>query len=59
VPDTVVLVLEADALALVVADEEDELDELEQAAAASPRHAIPSAAATRLRDDRKVSIPRR
>jgi hypothetical protein len=62
VPDTVVLVLEADALALalalVVADE-DELDELEQAAAASPRHAIPSAAATRLRDDRKVSIPRR
>jgi hypothetical protein len=55
----VVLVLEADALALVVADEEDELDELEQAAAASPRHAIPSAAATRLRDDRKVSIPRR
>jgi hypothetical protein len=57
----VVLVLEADALALapVVADEEDELDELEQAAAASPRHAIPSAAATRLRDDGKVSIPRR
>jgi hypothetical protein len=59
VPDTVVLVLDGDALALVVADEEDELDELEQAAAASPRHAIPSTAATRLRDDGKVSIPRR
>jgi len=54
-------VLEADALALglVVADEEDELDELEHAAAASPMHAMPSAAAIRLRDDRKVSIPRR
>jgi hypothetical protein len=61
VPDTVVLVLDGDALALalVVADEEDELDELEQAAAASPRHAIPSTAATRLRDDGKVGIPRR
>jgi hypothetical protein len=59
VPDTVVLVLEADALALVVADEEDELDELEQAAAASPMHAMPSTAAIRLPDDRKVSIPRR
>jgi hypothetical protein len=52
VPDTVVLVLEADALALVVADEEDELDELEQAAAASPMHAMPSTAAKRLPDDR-------
>jgi hypothetical protein len=61
VPDTVVLVLEGDALALalVVADEEDELDELEQAAAASPMHAMPSTAAIRLPDDRKVSIPRR
>jgi hypothetical protein len=61
VPDTVVLVLEADALAfaLVVADEEDEPDELEQAAAASPTHAMPSTAAIRLPDDRKVSIPRR
>ena len=62
-PDTVVLVLEGDelalALALVVADEEDELDELEQAAAASPMHAMPSTAAIRLPDDRKVSIPRR
>jgi hypothetical protein len=55
----VVLVLEGDALALVVADEEDELDELEQAAAASPMHAMPSTAAIRLPDDRKVSIPRR
>ena len=56
-PDTVVVVLEGDALALalalVVADEEDdELDELEQAAAASPMHAIPSTAAIRLPDDR-------
>jgi hypothetical protein len=61
VPDTVVLELEGDALALalVVADEEDELDELEQAAAASPMHAMPSTAATRLPDDRNVSIPRR
>jgi hypothetical protein len=59
VPDTVVLVLDGDALALVVADEEDELDELEQAAAASPMHAMPSTAAIRLPDDRKVSIPRR
>jgi hypothetical protein len=61
VPDTVVLELEGDALALalVVADEEDELDELEQAAAASPMHAMPSTAAIRLPDDRKVSIPRR
>jgi hypothetical protein len=60
VPDTVVLELEGDALALalVVADEEDELDELEQAAAASPMHAMPSTAATRLPDDRNVSIPR-
>ncbi|MFY9669213.1 MAG: hypothetical protein WAK44_14800 [Trebonia sp.] len=58
-PDTVVLVLDGDALALVVADEEDELDELEQAAAASPMHAMPSTAAIRLPDDRKVSIPRR
>jgi hypothetical protein len=54
-----VLVLEGDALALVGADEEDELDELEQAAAASPMHAMPSTAAIRLPDDRKVSIPRR
>jgi len=61
VPDTVVLELDGDALALalVVADEEDELDELEQAAAASPMHAMPSTAAIRLPDDRKVSIPRR
>jgi hypothetical protein len=59
VPDTVVLVLDGDALGLVVADEEDELDELEQAAAASPMHAMPSTAAIRLPDDRKVSIPRR
>jgi hypothetical protein len=54
VPDT--FVLEVDGLALVVADdEEDELDELEQAATVSPRHAMPSTAATRdprLRDDR-------
>jgi hypothetical protein len=54
VPDTVVVVLEGDALALalVVADEEDELDELEQAAAASPMHAMPSTAAKRRPDDR-------
>jgi hypothetical protein len=47
VPDTLVLELDELALALVVADdEEDELDELEQAATVSPRHAMPSTAAT-------------
>jgi hypothetical protein len=34
------------------------LGELEQAAAASPTHAMNTAAANRLLDDRKVSIPR-
>jgi hypothetical protein len=39
------------------ADEEDDEDEEElHAAAVTPRHAMPSTAATRLLDDRKVSI---
>ena len=38
-------------------DDEDEEDEEElHAAAVTPRHAMPSTAATRLLDDRKVSI---
>jgi hypothetical protein len=36
-------------------DEEDDEDEL-QAAAVRPRHAMPSTAATRLRDDRDMSM---
>jgi hypothetical protein len=59
VPDEVVALgvteLEADGLD----EEEDEDDgELLQAAAASPRQAMPIAAANRLFDDRKVSTPR-
>jgi hypothetical protein len=40
------------------ADEDDE-DELLQAAAATPRHAMPATTAVRLAVVRKVSIPRR
>jgi len=40
------------------ADEDDE-DELLQAAAVRPRHAMPATTASRLAEDRKVSIPRR
>ena len=40
------------------ADEDDE-DELLQAAAVTPRHAMPATTASRLAEDRKVSIPRR
>jgi hypothetical protein len=40
------------------ADEEDE-DELLQAAAVRPRHAMPATTANRLAEVRKVSIPRR
>jgi hypothetical protein len=44
---------------VLAAGELDELDELEdelQAAAVRPRHAMPSAAAIRRRDDRNVSM---
>jgi hypothetical protein len=58
VPDTLVFVLEVDGLALALADDEEELDELEQAAAASPMHAMPSTAANRRPEGRKVSITR-
>jgi hypothetical protein len=49
---------EADAVGVVVDEDEDD-GELLQAAAASPRHAMPNAAANRLLDDRNLSIPRR
>jgi hypothetical protein len=38
------------------ADEDDDEEEELQAAAVRPRHAMPSTAATRLLDDRKVSM---
>ena len=53
---------EVEALAAVVGELAGELlDELEQAAAASPMHAMPTVAANRVpgRGDRKVRIPRR
>jgi hypothetical protein len=66
VPDTVLLDALADEAAAVAGDDvaagaddededEDEEDEL-QAAAARPRQAMPSAAATRPRDDRNVGM---
>jgi hypothetical protein len=45
-----------DAGVLAAGDELDELEEELQAAAVRPRHAMPSAAATRRRDDRNVSM---
>lgn len=52
---------EADGLELALADDEelDDEDELEQAAAASPMHAMPSTAANRLLNGLRVSITRR
>jgi len=61
VPDTLVLdgladadAEEDDVAAGVEDDDEDEEDE--HAAAVKPRHAMPSTAATRLLDDRNVSM---
>jgi hypothetical protein len=45
-----------DAGVLAAGDEVDELEEELQAAAVRPRHAMPSAAAVRRRDDRDVSM---
>jgi hypothetical protein len=47
---------DADALGEVAADELDELEEELQAAAVRPRQPMPSTAATRLVDDRNVSM---
>jgi hypothetical protein len=48
--------LDAGVLAAGALDELDELEDELQAAAVRPRHAMPSAAATRRRDDRNIGM---
>jgi hypothetical protein len=48
--------VDAEVLAAGALDELDELEDELQAAAVRPRHAMPSAAASRRRDDRNIGM---